>query len=144
MKITRTYIVIADGKYAKFYLNVGVGKGMSLIDEFEHDVRDTKEIGTDKPGRVFSAGAARHAIEPRVDWHEQEKLHFAHGIANYLNNNIKEFDRFMLVAPAKMAAEIKKHLNYKVEPMLAGELHKDLTHTPFKDLHEHLGDIIVI
>jgi protein required for attachment to host cells len=145
MKITRTYIVIADGKYAKFYLNTGIGKGISLIDKFEHDIRDTKEIGKDKPGRTFdSKGEGRHSIEPKTDWHEQEKLNFAHDIANYLNNHTKEFDRFMLIAPVKIVAEVKKHLNSHTEPMLSGELHKDLTHMPTKDLPEHLGDIIVV
>lgn len=145
MKITRSYIIVADGEKAKIYLNEGIGKGLSLISDIEEKIKPTRDLGVDKPGRAFDrVGEGRHAMEPRVDWHEQEKELFAKSIAHYLNENFKEFDRLYLVAPGKTTSEIKKSLNFEANKRLEGELHKDLTKIGANDLESHLGELVVV
>ena len=106
MKAARTWIVVADGARARFFENCGPGKGMAPLSDGEKQGSHstTREIGSDRPGRVHGRmGPGRHAMAPRVDWHEQQKQDFLKALAARLDRAAarKAFDRLILVAPAK-------------------------------------------
>ena len=88
MKWTATWIVVADGARAKIYVNDGPGKGIQPVQgaEYAAELAATHELGSDRPGRTAaSVGAARHAIEPRIDWHRQQKQQFVKALAKVLD-----------------------------------------------------------
>lgn len=147
MKKIRTLILVADGGHGKFYLNEGVHKGVTLVEEYDNKLNYTRELGVDKPGRTFeSADGARHAMAPRVDFHDQEKKTFAHFLSDKLNHKVssKEIDRIIIVAPPKILPELRNHLNNEAKQILVGELNKDLTKVKSQDLPQHLNGIAVI
>jgi len=91
MKQNRTWIVVADGARARILLYTARQKGVQELPDGEfHDPHlPTHELMTDRQPRVHeSVGAARHAVEPRIDPHEQRKEQFLTRLVAHLNARI--------------------------------------------------------
>lgn len=143
----RTWILIADGSRARIVLNEGIGKGLkpAMNREFEASRATTREIGTDKPGRTFeSADGSRHAMAPRVDWHQFEKHLFAKRMAKLLDAAAKrrDFDRLVLIGPPQTLGALRQTLNPQTRKLVTGELAKDLTNVPQEELPTYLGEVM--
>lgn len=146
MKPVRTWVLVADAGQSKVYENLGPGKGLNEVrgEAMEHDLPPTREIGTDKPGRTFdSGGEGRHAMAPRVDWHEQAKSEFAKSVAARLNKAQQKnrFDRLVLVAPPKMLGELRAALSDHTAKHVSGEINKDLTGLTVTQIVEQVGAV---
>lgn len=147
MKAVRTWIVIADGAKARFLVNNGPGKGLkpANIADMSADLAPTRDIGTERPGRVHDRfGPGRHAMAPRVDWHQQDKALFAAEVSKILNRSAQKgaFDRLVLVAPAKTLGELRHGLDTHAAALVSGELAKDLTNVAEHDLPSRLSDYV--
>jgi len=145
----RTWILIADGSRARIVLNEGIGKGLkpAMNKEFEASRATTREIGADKPGRTFeSANGSRHAMAPRVDWHQFEKHLFAKRMAKLLDAAARrrDFDRLVLVGPPQTLGALRQTLDPQTRKMVTGELAKDLTNVPEGALPGYLGEVMPI
>jgi protein required for attachment to host cells len=146
MKHPRTWYVVADGGQARILRKRETHDAFDTHREFESaDIhRPTRDLGTDRPGRTQeSAGSARHAIQPRADYHRAEKRSFVSEVAKALNEARArdEFDRLVLVAPASALAVLKKALDGPTQQMVAAELQKDLTKVPNADLGKHFDNL---
>lgn len=143
VKTPRTWILIADGARAHVVASAAPGADLKLVpgSEIRHELQPTREIGTDRPGRSQeSVGKARHAIAPRVDWHQQQKERFARAIARKLDADAARgrFEKLVLVAPPQTLGEIRAALKSSTAKRIAGEINKDLTHVPIPELAPHL------
>ncbi len=85
-------------------------------------------------------GAPRSAVEP-TDWHELEKEHFAHEIAKRINAAAEagEMKEIVVIAPPKALGELRKLLSPKAAAMVKGELDRDLTHHPLREIEAALA-----
>ena len=149
MKPIRTWIVVADGARARFLLNEGPGKGLTLAlpDGLSVPHPPTREIGAARPGRVFeSADSSRHAMEPRADWHRFEKQQFARGVARIIDRAAGErsFDRLVLIAPPKTLGDLRAALGQASRDAIHTDVAKDLTKVPIQELPSYLEDIVNI
>ena len=100
----------------------------------------TRDQGSDKPGRSFaSKGGVRSAVED-VDWHELEEERFARAMADRINQAAEsgELNAIAIIAPPKALGEIRKELSVKAQSKVVGELAKDLTRHPLKDIEKAL------
>ena len=112
--------------------------GLDNIDEHER----AHELGSDRPGCSFdSAGAGRHMMEPRTDPHLRAKLAFAEQVAESVNAGAGQdtFSRFVVVAPSKIAAAIRRALSGEAASRLAAEHHADLVKLPEAELRDRLS-----
>jgi protein required for attachment to host cells len=139
------WIVVADGSHARILANRGPGTGLTLV--AEHNSAEaraqTSELGSERPGRTHeSASAARHAVEPRVDWHRQEKERFVARVAGELTAARDQFDALILVAPPRVMGELRRELDGQLKDKISAELQKDLTWVSVPELSGHLGDVI--
>ncbi len=142
---TTTWILVADGAKARILARHG-GHGplepASNLCFAEAEARlPTRDIGTDRPGRVHeSANAARHAMEPRVDWHRFAKEQFARDIATALEAAAKDklYEELILVAPPRTLGDLRQALGQHAKALVTGEIAKDLTNLPDHELPAHL------
>lgn len=148
-KTPLTWIVIADAGRARIYAHEGATSGVRPLDDgqLENPAAHarTRDLGTDRPGRSFnSTGSARHAEEPRADWHRQAETVFAKRLADHIEAAAaaKRFDRVVVVAPPTMLGDLRTAFGAQTKQRLAGELHKDLTKIPVAELPNHLRDVI--
>lgn len=149
MKKTITWILVADGARARIYKNEGPGKGVepAVDEEFRHDLPRTREMGTDRPGRVHeSATTGRSAMENPVDWHRFEKEKFAKEIAGILDraSTAGAFKRLILVAPPRTLGDLRTALSANTRKKVTGEIDKDLTQVTPGELPDHLGGVLAV
>lgn len=149
MKPTITWILIADGAFAKIMVNDGPGRGIKTVPgyEFEGERKPSRDIDADKPGRTFdSYGDARHAKEPTTDAHRHLEQEFIRTIADKLHEayNKKEFDRLVLIAPPVAMGNLRKLLDKKVAGVVHGEITKDLTKATDSEITAQLGEVLAV
>ncbi len=147
----RIWFVIADGSHARFLQRTAPSAELEpalaeeMVDPVAHSfARDLKE---DRPGRSFDspgAGGARHAIEPRRDPHVLRKEHFAHRVAEVINDAAAHdrFDALVLVAPPKTLGEIRAALGEPAKRRVVAESPKELIKIPRVELAGHLDAIL--
>jgi protein required for attachment to host cells len=145
--MSTTWVVVADGTKGVILANQGVGKGLKKVGVFESEEgrKQSREIGSDKPGRAFSrAGEGRAAMEPHTEPQRYAKLEFAHSVAKMLVRMQESFDRLILVAPPKTLGDLRSAMDKQLQGKIIGELDKDLTYLPAHDLPKQLAGIIPI
>jgi protein required for attachment to host cells len=147
MKATRTWILIADGARARILENDGPGKGLHEVAGmvFQGDHSSTHEIMSDREGRSHtSVGPGRSAIEAHSDPHRELKKKFAHQLADTLAHGLqqKAYDRLVIVAAPSALGDLRAALSDQVRAKVTGEIAKDLTKTPDREVAGHLQDVL--
>jgi protein required for attachment to host cells len=140
-----TWILIADGAKARLLERVGANAPLTpasnrCLSEAEARI-PSRDIGADRPGRVQeSANTARHAMEPRVDWHRYAKEQFARSVAGALEEAAlrKKYEALILVAPPQALGDLRGALGQHARALVTGEIAKDLTNLPDHELPAHL------
>lgn len=143
------YILVADGSIAKIFeaYRENGELEVSLLDYFTNDRTATKDIGTERPGRVFdSKGSNRHAAEPKVDFHQQAETQFVNDMVSLLENlyNKHVFHKLVLVAAPRALGDIRKSLSKQLKNIVIKEIDKDLTKTETEEIKERLLKELVL
>lgn len=146
-KMTRTWLLIADGRRAKVVQADGVRGSFRSVDDMARSIElpKNREIQADKPGRTFdSIGAGRHAKESPTDPQRNLKREFAKRLMDELRQAMlaKRFDRVIMVAPPAFLGDLRAALPKNLRDKVAAEVAADLTNTPQQELHGHLQDIL--
>ncbi|MGE0669278.1 MAG: host attachment protein [Sphingomonadales bacterium] len=143
MKSHKTLFVIADGGHVRF---VSKRIGEMAFDTVREIVADNRhDHSHDHSGRVHeSATSARHGIEARHHVNQLRKEDFLRAIGEELNKARRrgEFERLVLVAPARPLGQLVNALDLETEASVVSRLRKDLTRVPDGHLHEHLAEIV--
>jgi protein required for attachment to host cells len=149
MKAAKTWIVIADGARARIAVNIGPGKGLEPVFNYEFAASHapTSDMVSDRPGRYADGGpSGSHGVEPRIDRHDHEKSLFVRDIATEVERGVDRgaFDRLVLVAPPAILGRLRMALKPRTRAMVTAEVGKDLTHLSLRELPERLADAILI
>jgi len=137
------FVFVGDGRKALFLRNAGDEKFPNLATErvFADDNPPTHEQGTDRPGRAFSGAHAigRSAVEA-TDWHEIEEHRFAQRVSAALERLVRERDApaLVIVAPPRTLADLRRALHADVKARIVGEIDKDLTNHPVREIERHI------
>jgi protein required for attachment to host cells len=147
MKPIRTWILIADGRRARVLLHEGGNRPVRALDDmrFEVDLAPSRDLLSDRPGRVQESGApTRHAIELPSDPHREQKRAFAKMLASRLDQELdtKSFDRLVVVAPPTTLGDLREYFSKRLASTIRAEVTKDLTKTPDSEVMEHLGEAL--
>ncbi len=143
-----TWILIADGARARV---LAQEKDFAALEPaFEHEeitgsTAQSKEIGSDRPGRSFdSGGQGRHAMEPPTDPQRYAKYEFARELAHRLEDaaHRDRFARLVLIAAPKTLGDLRELLPPPVKARIVAEIDKDLTKVPRHELGRHLGEVL--
>lgn len=107
----------------------------------------TRDIGSDRPGRVHDRfGPGRHAMEPKVDWHRQDKAMFAKAVAEKIESAVQDrvCDRLILVAPPTVMGDLRAALDRHSHDLVSGEVTKDLTHCSPAEIAEQVSGVLAV
>lgn len=141
-----TWVLIANGAQARVLENTGPGKGLKQVEglDWAIDPLQAQDIVSDKPGRGFSSGGARSAMEPRTDPVAHREAEFLKSVAATLERHHQkgDFDRLILAAAPIALGDLRKSLSPQIKKTIVGELNKDLTNTPTIQLDQHLDGIL--
>ena len=106
------WLVVVDGGQARIFKYVGEYEELQQVMYVSHPHPLTHEHGKDKPGRTFeSATILKHSYEPKIDWHEHEKLNFLETISQIIieYHQKREFKVVTLVCPPHLIGLIYAH-----------------------------------
>lgn len=136
------YVIVGDGRKALFLRNEGTVTKLRLKTErvFRNDNPPTREQGSDHPGRSFqSVGNGRSSVE-QTDWHEIGEQRFARTVADALEGLARDRDiaGFLIAAPPRTLAELRRLLDANVKGRIIAELDKDLTGHPVSEIEKYL------
>ena len=145
MKQDRTWIVVADGAKARVLLYKPHQKGVQQLPDGEfHDTHlPTHELVTERQPRVHdSVGHARHAVEPRIDPHDQRETQFLGRLAAHLDGAEQrgEFEHLVVVAPATAMGELRKAFSPSLRKRLFAEIVHDYAHQSNDYVYQHIKD----
>ena len=135
-------VLVADGRKMLFLRNEGDNMDFNLVVEKaqEHVNPATRDQATDAAGRASSPrGGVQSSVEP-TDFHQLEEDRFAAEAADFLKVRAlkNDYESLIVVAPPKTLGELRKHYHKEVTSRLKGELDKDLTGHPIKDIEKAL------
>jgi len=135
-------VLVADGRKMLFLRNEGDAEFPNLVVEKaqEQDNPATRDQATDSAGRASSPqGGVHSSVEP-TDFHQIEEDRFAADAADFLKTGAlkNRYDSLIVIAPPKTLGELRKHYHKEVTSRLKGELDKDLTGHPIKDIEKAL------
>jgi len=154
------WVVAADGDQAHFFQAARVTKALPMSGSGQHQYYEEKtelEL-TPLPDGILRAeklddydlgfdkrGSTCHTGEPPQTVHEELKRRFMRTIAVKLNQDFakKSFDRLVIVVPAHLLGEIRKHLDPDVMQHVVAELPKELVHCDAKELLDHVKSALV-
>jgi protein required for attachment to host cells len=145
MKQNRTWIVVADGAKARVLLYKPHQQGVQQLPDGEfHDPHlPTHELVTERQPRVHdSVGHARHAVEPRIDPHDQRETQFLGRLAAHLDGAEQrgEFEHLVVVAPATAMGELRKAFTPPLRKRLFAEIVHDYAHQSNDYVYKHIKD----
>ncbi len=135
-------VLVADGRKMLFLRNEGDAEFPNLVVEKaqEQDNPATRDQATDSAGRASSPqSGVQSSVEP-TDFHQIEEDRFAADAADFLKTGALKnaYDSLIVIAPPKTLGELRKHYHKEVSSRLKGELDKDLTGHPIKDIEKAL------
>ncbi len=138
-----TWLVVCDGAKSLFLRNDGDANLLNLIPvevTLQADT-PTRELGTDRPGRVYqSQGAARSATED-TDWHSQAERDFLVNVAEWLNAHVQDntIKKLVVIAPPKALGILRENLLPATRTVIIAQIAKDLVKLPIPDIEKHLA-----
>jgi protein required for attachment to host cells len=111
---------------------MGLESGIQRIEgqDYNQYSPPARDLVSEKPGRTFdSKGHARHAIEPRVNAHEEMEKAFLAEVVKQLENafDLKEFDDLVVIAPPRALGTLREILSRRGNIRVVLEIDKDLT-----------------
>lgn len=139
----KSWVIVCDGAKALFLRNDG-DAGLVNLTVVEHQSQPdeaTRDLGSDRPGRVHqSHGASRSAME-ETDWHEQAEAEFLKGVANKVEKLVesREIEAMILIAPPKALGILRAELASLPEGIIRAEIDKDLVKLTVSEIEKHLA-----
>jgi protein required for attachment to host cells len=125
-----TWVVVADGTHARFFLNEGTQSSLRL---------KQNDLMTADADEAQGQGPSGHR-PPEASQEQTEEATFAKQLAHRLNTAALRqlFEHLFLIADPKTMGEIRPQLHGETGRRLIGELTKTLTNAPLEDIEKVL------
>jgi protein required for attachment to host cells len=138
------WVVICDGGKALVLCNIGdeVYPQLKVIEEYQHENKPTRELGSDKPPRVHeSVGGNRSALE-QTDFHDKAEQKFLEKLAGRIDGAVREgkVKHLILVAPPRALGMIRRVYTPVVREALKVEIEKDWVKLPVYEIEKRLNN----
>lgn len=134
-----TRVLVADGAYALVLRNDGDGAfpNLRLERAYEQDNPATRDLASDKPGRMNDSLGRKSAMEA-TDYHRVAEDRFVQRIADDMAKDLKagDFTSFILAAPAVALGEFRKASTSALTDATIMEIDKDLTNHPIDKIEQ--------
>lgn len=137
------YILVCDGSKALLFRNKGDALALDLevVEAAFEPHSPTRELGAERPGRVYeSVGASRSAVRA-PDWHDVAETEFLRATVRRLETILRDRDvrELVLVAPPRAMGVLRGILPASVRMILVAAVEKDLARRSTVSIETHLA-----
>lgn len=137
-----TWIIVADNTRARIFSADTPSSPLQEVDDIVHTegrLHD-REMTSDLPGKIKSAGAGGHAFEQPTDPKKHEADNFAHRISHYLEeaHNANKFEQILIIAEPSFLGLLRNQLPEPLKKLVCFELDKNLSAQSAADIRRHL------
>jgi protein required for attachment to host cells len=141
-----TWILIADSTRARIFTADTPSSPLEEIEDFSHNegrLHD-REMTSDLPGKIKSAGAGGHTFEQPTDPKKHEADTFAQRVVHYLEDahNANRFEQLLIVAAPAFLGLLRSHLPEQIKKQVRFELDKDITMQSIAEIRQHLPEYL--
>lgn len=131
-------VLVADGRKMLFLRNEGDIAHPNLVVEHAQEQANPpdREQKTDLAGRAAPKVGIGQGTMTEVNFHDLEEERFAADAADLLRQRAlsNDYESLIVIAPARTLGALRKHYHKQVTARLIGELGKDLTRHPIRDI----------
>ncbi len=144
--MAKIWVLVGDDSRARvFHTNrsAPLEEAEDLLNPFSRGQQ--QDLESDRPGStVDRKGYAQHAMGGERDSREEAARRFARSIAERLREArlAGEYERLFVVAPPDFLGELRLAMDEGTRGVVVGELAKDLSRMPPKDIRTHLPELI--
>lgn len=137
-----TWILVADNTRARIFSADTPSSPLEEIEDFSHTESrlHDREITSDLPGKIKSAGAGGHTFEQPTDPKKHEAENFARSVAQYLEDahNAHKFEQLLIVSEPSFLGLLRHQLSDQIKKLVQFELDKNITTLSAADIRQHL------
>jgi len=143
-----TWIVVANSSRARVLENRGAGTGLTPLQTYEHPESRVKgiDLASDRPGHTATDRGSRTALEPDTDPKRNAQEHFAHELAQALEQGRVQnrYQDLILVASSPFLGVLRSRLPKGVKAQVREALNKDYTAFAERELAAQLGAVVTL
>lgn len=123
-----SFVLALDGAHMALYRNLGKALHieLELIEQDQHSVPETAELGRDRPGRTFSSKSNRRSGYETTDLHSQEEDRFIRRCIERLNDlAVTERKPAVILAPPDALGIARKYYSPALHKLIVEEIYRD-------------------
>lgn len=138
-------LIVCDGGKALIMRNAGTMERpkLQMVETLQHQVPPTRDLGSERPGRVYaSTGAARSAVEAS-DYHDAAETAFLGEVCRRVEHAVAgqtRGARLVLAAPPRVIGALRSLLPAPLRDTVAVEVGKDLTKLSIDDIERYFTE----
>ena len=137
----RSWLLVCDGAKAVIFQNDGDAElpNLTVVEHMAEDQPLTRELGADRPGRVFQSQGDAHSAVEQTDWHAQNEAAFLTRVAERLDRAAEErkVKHLVVAAPPRALGVLRQKMSPQVSALISLEIEKDFTNIPTTELERH-------
>lgn len=123
-----SFVLTLNGGHMALYRNLGkaLHVDLELLEQDQHLVPETAELGRDKPGRAFSSKGSRRSGYETTDLHSQEEERFIKQCVDRLNKlAAAEGKPAIILAPPDALGIARKYYSPALRKLIVEEVYRD-------------------
>jgi protein required for attachment to host cells len=136
-------ILVCDGAKALLFENAGDARDLNLklIEARDEFHPPTRELGDDRPTRVYDSMDGSRSGTEQTDWHTEAERAFLRATAQQFDELVAErrARHVAIVAPPKALAVLRGAVAAPTREALVAELARDLVKLPTYEIERHLA-----
>ncbi|MGB8365916.1 MAG: host attachment protein [Rhizomicrobium sp.] len=137
------WILVCDGRKALLLQNVGdrTYPKLETREALEHETPPTRNLGTEKPGRIHSSADTRRSSAEPTDWHALAEQEFLAKLAHQLDHYATEhkIKDLVIVAPPRALGTLRDAMPRHLHALVRAEVDKDYVSLPLYEIEAHLA-----
>jgi protein required for attachment to host cells len=134
---------VCDGHKALILQNAGdrVYPKLEAREMFEHKEHQSRDLGSDAPGRSHSSSTDRRSSVDQADLHRLEDDEFLKRVAAHVDRAVTggQIEKLILVAPAHAIGLLRRAFSPTVRKAIEAEVERDYVQLPLYEMEKHLN-----
>ncbi len=139
----KSWVIVCDGAKALFLRNDGDAElvNLTVVDHQSQPDEATRDLGSDRPGRVHQSHGEGRSAMGDTDWHAEAEADFLKGVAEAVRTRVEahEIKAMILIAPPKALGILRPELSSLPDGVLRAEIDKDMVKLTVPEIEKHLA-----